>query len=399
MRRSWFYYAGHGIQIGRRNYLIPTDADLSEPADTPFETVTLDHIVEMLSARSSLQVIILDSCRNNPFGGAQLLTEVTAQLYEPADGFQAITPPINTLVAFSTSPGFVAYDGVGGNSPYTSALVRIGSELADESIGQVLEGVRREVIVNTNGAQVPWESSTLIEPFRFATRGLVAAVGEAVAGANAGTEAGGAEVGSGGAAGGDATKITVSERALSASPVVAEKAETGAGIALELAGTLERRLALGLGIAQTLEISAGDSVSLETPEAGRLFLVGEETVPYAGAPLGVSELPYLVYVPTLSPIRASGSIESFVRRDRIMVEIVGEGSITEVETTLTLSPDPCDYHAGDLLDPGGIGLARYPNELEPEAARVACEAAVAASPEDGAVPLSARARAAGASAL
>ena len=89
-----------------------------------------------------------------------------------------MTAPINTLVAFATSPGFVAYDGEGGNSPYTTALIEVGTAAADENISEVFEQVRRAVYTATAGAQVPWESSTLMEPFRFSPPRSVPTPGE-----------------------------------------------------------------------------------------------------------------------------------------------------------------------------------------------------------------------------
>jgi uncharacterized caspase-like protein len=120
-----FYYAGHGIQIGRRNYLLPVDAKLASAYDVHFETVTLDSIVAFLSARSRKRVVILASCRDNPFADARLMTEVDPTLFEARDGFNPMTAPVNTLIAYATSPGRVAYDGGGDNSPFTEALLRL----------------------------------------------------------------------------------------------------------------------------------------------------------------------------------------------------------------------------------------------------------------------------------
>ena len=357
-----FYFAGHGIQIGRRNYLIPTDADLSSPEDTPFETVTLDHIVEILGARSRLQVVILDSCRNNPFGEAMLLTEIDPELYETGQGFQSMTPPINTLVAFSTSPGFVAFDGEDGNSPYTGALVRIGADQAGDSIGQVLEGVRREVIVKTEGAQVPWESSTLIEPFSFGSDEAPAVL---VPEPTPGEEL-------------IAAASPELLRAVGSAPVAVAAPE--GVIALE--GRIDRRLALGLALVQTTRLSGDDTITVAAPKQGALLLFGAETAPYGGQPLDRAALPGLVYVPPMQPQRIGlSSAEDFRQETSLAVQLAAAGDAQDLTVTLTLTPDPCDYHAGDWLDPGGVGLARYPNEIQPEIALAACEAAVAAQPE------------------
>ncbi len=376
-----FYYAGHGIQIGRRNYIIPTDADLSNATDTPFETITLDHVVEILGARARLNLVILDSCRNNPFTDAKMLTEIDPTLYEARDGFSAMSAPINTLVAFATSPGFVAYDGTGGNSPYTSALIELGTDGADESIGQVLERVRRAVYEKTGGAQVPWESSTLVEPFRFAsgTRGVT------IIGATSAVEptpvpetpvADPTPVP-------ETPTVTAPERAVDAASV---EVTSGDGRSLALSGPLERRIALGAGLAGALTLAESDTVSLSgAVQDGRLVLdLGDEGVrDYAGEALAPADLPALVFELSPVPRRVSGKREDYAATGAFEVSIASASGTVALEAAMQLTPDPCDFQAGDWLDPDGTGLARYPNELEPDAAYAACKAAVEAHPENG----------------
>ena len=118
-----FYFAGHGVQIAGANYLIPTDAAFDDAYDLPFEAVSLTTIVNVLGARARTQIVILDSCRSNPFAGALVLADITRTPSEPRDGFNVLTAPVNSLLAFSTSPGANAYDGTDGNSPFTAALV------------------------------------------------------------------------------------------------------------------------------------------------------------------------------------------------------------------------------------------------------------------------------------
>ncbi len=175
-----FYYAGHGVQIGGANYLIPVDAAFKDVYDLPFEAVSLTTIVNVLGARARTQIVILDSCRSNPFAGALVLADITGTPSAPQDGFNVLTAPVNSLLAFSTSPGANAYDGTGPNSPFTAALVEEARGTPEEAVGTLLEEVRRQVYARTEGRQVPWESSTLVQSVSFgAPAGLVLATARA----------------------------------------------------------------------------------------------------------------------------------------------------------------------------------------------------------------------------
>ena len=85
-----FYYAGHGIQIGRRNYLLPVDAKFESIYDVPLATMTLDRVIDILSARSSAHVAILDSCRDNPFQDLRLAADLDAKPVRNPRGFRRV---------------------------------------------------------------------------------------------------------------------------------------------------------------------------------------------------------------------------------------------------------------------------------------------------------------------
>ena len=112
------FYAGHGLQIDGENYLVPVDVDPKREADIPLQAVRLNDILNTLtSVPSKMRILMLDACRNNPFpdlnktsGGG--LAIVDAKIGAPG-----------TFLSFSTSPGAVAEDGSGANSPYTTALL------------------------------------------------------------------------------------------------------------------------------------------------------------------------------------------------------------------------------------------------------------------------------------
>src|SRR4051794_13080578 len=155
------FYAGHGLQIDGENYLVPIDVDPKREADIPLQAVRLNDILNTLtSVPSKMRILMLDACRNNPFpdisktaGGG--LAIVDAKIGAPG-----------TFLSFSTSPGAVAEDGSGSNSPYTNALLAAGKE-QNIPIEETFKRVRLAVNKVTEGRQTPWDSSSLTEDFRF----------------------------------------------------------------------------------------------------------------------------------------------------------------------------------------------------------------------------------------
>src|ERR1700710_637860 len=155
------FYAGHGLQIDGENYLVPVDVDPKRETDIPIQAVRLNDILNTLtSVPSKMRILMLDACRNNPFsdisktsGGG--LAIVDAKIGAPG-----------TFLSFSTSPGAVAEDGSGANSPYTSALLSAGKE-SGIPIEETFKRVRLAVNKATDGRQTPWDSSSLTEDFRF----------------------------------------------------------------------------------------------------------------------------------------------------------------------------------------------------------------------------------------
>ncbi|WP_322418139.1 caspase family protein [Mesorhizobium huakuii] len=155
------YYSGHGFQIGGENFLIPVDASLKNAADIEVQAVKLDDVLQQLRAKSKIQVIILDACRNNPFPRKDYW--LRDQLITAGDtGLAQVKSSLNTLIAFATEPGAVAYDGSGDLSPFSSAFSR-RALAPNQEIRSVMAAVRRDVVEATAGKQVPWENSSLID--------------------------------------------------------------------------------------------------------------------------------------------------------------------------------------------------------------------------------------------
>jgi formylglycine-generating enzyme required for sulfatase activity len=160
-----FYYAGHGIQLNGRNYLIPTTAKIDREGDVEIEAVSADWVIEQMRyARNQLNIVILDACRNNPF---------TRSMRSADHGLASMDAPAGIIIAYSTAPGSVAADGSGRDSPYTEALTRAMRDL-HEPVEQVFKHVRVGVMNQTGGKQVPWEASSLTGDFYFAAPSKVA---------------------------------------------------------------------------------------------------------------------------------------------------------------------------------------------------------------------------------
>jgi Caspase domain len=155
------FYAGHGIQVDGENFLIPTDIDPKREADIPMQAVRLNDILNTFaSVPSRMRFFLLDSCRNNPFpelskSAGSGLAIVDAKVGAPG-----------TFVSFSTSPGAVAEDGNGVNSPYTTALLEAAKQ-PNIPVEETFKRVRVAVNKATDGRQTPWDSSSLTEDFKF----------------------------------------------------------------------------------------------------------------------------------------------------------------------------------------------------------------------------------------
>ncbi len=150
-----FYYAGHGLQMRGTNYLLPVSANLTKEADVRYELVDISLVLdEMTLAESRLNIVILDACRNNPFGGRGLRA-VSA-------GLAQMQAPAGTIIAYATQPGAVAADGDGTNSPYTDALAK-ALLTPGETVLDVFNDVGVTVKKSTGGVQQPWVSTSPIE--------------------------------------------------------------------------------------------------------------------------------------------------------------------------------------------------------------------------------------------
>jgi hypothetical protein len=150
-----FYYAGHGVQVAGSNYLVPVNANPTREADVDFQMLDANLVLrQMQGAGTRLNLVILDACRNNPFGGRGLRS---------ADGGLAqMRAPGGTLISYATQPGAVAQDGSDGHSPYTRALAATLKQPGLD-VFQTFNRVGLAVQRDTGGVQEPWVSSSPID--------------------------------------------------------------------------------------------------------------------------------------------------------------------------------------------------------------------------------------------
>jgi len=151
------FYAGHGIEVNKQNYLIPTDARLETDRDISFEAIPLDLITEAVAGSRGLKLVMLDACRNNPFAATMKMTSSTRSI---GRGLAGLEPEVGTLVAYASKDGTVADDGEGRNSPYTAALLEHLKEPGLE-ISFLFRKVRDSVMAVTQNRQQPFTYGSL----------------------------------------------------------------------------------------------------------------------------------------------------------------------------------------------------------------------------------------------
>ena len=154
------YYAGHGLQVDWHNYLVPVDAAPQSAADVRRQTVDIQTVMDAFkSAGNRMNIVVLDACRDNPFGASA-----------SAKGLAPLDAPPGTFFAYATAPGNVAEDGssADGNGLYTRFLLQ-EMPRQDARIEDVFKRVRLQVRKASQGRQIPWESTSLEDDFVFAT--------------------------------------------------------------------------------------------------------------------------------------------------------------------------------------------------------------------------------------
>lgn len=151
------YFAGHGVEVGGENYLIPIDAKLASDLDVPNEAIGLQSLTRAVSNSFKLGLVILDACRNNPFLPKMQRTSLTRAVDR---GLARVEPVGNLLVAYAAREGTTANDGSGRNSPFTTALLN-NIETPGLEIGNLFRAVREDVMTATANGQQPFVYGSL----------------------------------------------------------------------------------------------------------------------------------------------------------------------------------------------------------------------------------------------
>lgn len=334
------YYSGHGFQIGGENFLIPVDASLKDPADMEVQAIKVNDVLQQLRSKSKIQVIILDACRNNPFPRKDYWLR-DQMIVAGGTGLAQVTGSQNTLIAFATEPGAVAYDGSGDLSPFSSAFSR-RALAPNQEIRSIMAAVRRDVVKATNGKQVPWENSSLIDDVVL------------MRGAN-----------------------TEARQVIAPSDGQQQQGLTERGIRIATAAKAieDHDISVPVGVGPVplkLGLAASDaSIILKLanyPATGTLSLPDRVLSPQSD--LMAAEVNDLRYEPQIG---AAAPVE-------IGFQIGGGGTSKRATMKLSPSVDPCDQAAGEPLDLQGVVPGRLPNEIGGGAVE-ACAAAVDTYPD------------------
>ena len=169
-RADWalIYFAGHGLEVGGTNFLIPVDARLETDRDVNFEAVPLDAILNSVESAKRLRLVLLDACRDNPFASQMRRNGATRSI---GRGLARVEPDSGTLVVYASKHGEVALDGDGQNSPFVSAFVKNLPKPGVE-IRRLFDLVRDDVMEATRRRQQPFSYGSVPgrEDFYFVAR-------------------------------------------------------------------------------------------------------------------------------------------------------------------------------------------------------------------------------------
>ena len=152
------YFAGHGLQVDDHNWLIPVDAEIEHEDEVSLNAIKADDILAHMDDKGmQAKLLILDACRDNPF---------ERKFRGAGRGLAHMSAPKGSLIAYATSPGKTASDGEGDNGLYTSELLKVITT-PGLAVEQMFKQVRKAVIEASDGRQVPWEATSLVEEFHF----------------------------------------------------------------------------------------------------------------------------------------------------------------------------------------------------------------------------------------
>jgi len=170
-----FFYAGHGLQLNNKNFLVPVGFDPQDEGYLGDRLIVLDGILSEMTRRTPVNLVFLDACRDNPFTDTLSSRMTKGRSVDIGQGrgvrsfgvgLAEVKGSVGTLIAYATQPGNVAMDGIGNNSPFTVGLLE-HLETPGLEVRDLLARVRVHVVDETDGIQIPWDHSSLLERFYF----------------------------------------------------------------------------------------------------------------------------------------------------------------------------------------------------------------------------------------
>ena len=157
---GFLFFAGHGLQINGKNFLVPIEFELISENRVEYECVDAQWILSVMQdANASVNIMVLDACRNNPFD-----VKVGKRSINVGRGLASMNAPLGTIIAYSTAPGNTADDGIGKNGLYTEFLLKY-LPLENILIEQAFKLTRKDVMLTSSNEQIPWESTSLTGDF------------------------------------------------------------------------------------------------------------------------------------------------------------------------------------------------------------------------------------------
>jgi tetratricopeptide (TPR) repeat protein len=153
------YYAGHGMEVGGINYLVPVDAKISVDRDIGFEAVPLEQVLNAAERAKKLRLVILDACRDNPFAN-QMKRTLTVASRSVSRGLAAVEPDAGTLVVYAAKDGETAFDGDDVNSPFAVAFVK-NLQRPGLEVRRLFDFVRDDVMEATERKQKPFSYGSI----------------------------------------------------------------------------------------------------------------------------------------------------------------------------------------------------------------------------------------------
>lgn len=156
---SLFFFAGHGMQIKGENYLTAVNTNFDNEIEAKYSSLPLNKVIEVMeNGTKQMDIIMLDACRNNPFG----------RKWRGLDsrGLAPVYAPKGMIIGYATSPGQIAFDGEGENGAYTNAFLQHVST-PDITIEDLFKRVRNTLSSSTRGSQISWEHTSLMGDFCF----------------------------------------------------------------------------------------------------------------------------------------------------------------------------------------------------------------------------------------